>query len=103
LTPFRLQRMMILRACPQLRNKDKVFTIHRSQGLEFDTIIFSPVLLHYYLTDSRCIGALQALNVAVSRARKQIILVCDVAMWRTNKGQFLERLLQNAKPLKGAL
>lgn len=102
LTPFRLQRKAILQACPQLRNKDKVFTIHRSQGLEFDTIVFSPVLLHYYLTDSRCMGALQALNVAVSRARKQIILVCDVAMWRTNKGQFLERLLQNAKPLKEA-
>ena len=102
LTPFRLQRKAILQACPQLRNKDKVFTIHRSQGLEFDTIIFSPVLLHYYLTDSRCMSALQALNVAVSRARKQIILVCDVAMWRTNKGQFLERLLQNAKPLKEA-
>lgn len=98
LTPFRAQRKLILDTCAALRDKDKIFTIHRSQGLEFDTVILSPVMLHYHLTDSRNISALYALNVAVSRAKKTIIIVCDVMTWKRNKGQFITYLLDNASP-----
>ncbi|RAX58948.1 hypothetical protein CCZ01_01790 [Helicobacter monodelphidis] len=100
ITPFRQQQKLLYSTCTHLRGLERIFTIHKSQGLEFDTIIFSPVLCHYHLTDSRNLRALSALNVAVSRAKKRIILVCDVKEWRKMKNQFITALLNNAKPFK---
>ena len=75
-----------------------VMTIHASQGQEFDTIIFSPVKLHYHLTDSNKNEALYALNVATSRLKKTLILVCDYRYWIRQEGQFLTQLLKQAAP-----
>ncbi len=99
ITPFNAQRNKILEFCPYLKDKDKVLTIHKSQGLEFDIVVFSPVLLHYHLTNSTNPFALCALNVAISRAREKIIIVCDVNFWKQQNQQFLCALLQQAKPL----
>ena len=100
ITPFVNQRRLILQKFPALRNDDYVFTIHSSQGQEFDTIIFSPVHLHYHLSDSRNQDALFSLNVALSRAKEKIILVCDKRYWQGYPQQFLTQLIKIAKPIR---
>lgn len=95
LTPFKdQQKLLISKHIP----KHSVFTIHKSQGKEFDTIIFSPVKFSKYMTDSYNKAALFALNVAVSRLKKKLIVVCDYYFWIHKRGQFITAILQNAKP-----
>lgn len=76
---------------------DKVFTIHSSQGQEFENVIFSPVNLHYHLTDSKNPQALKALNVAISRVKKRLFIVCDYAYWMRESDQFLSAILREAQ------
>ncbi|MDO7253051.1 AAA domain-containing protein [Helicobacter cappadocius] len=95
LTPFvRQRKYMIEIGIP----RDRVWTIHGSQGQEFDTVVFSPVGLHYHLTDSYNFKALHALNVAVSRIKKRLIIVCDYEFWKMQQGQFLKNILDISKP-----
>lgn len=97
ITPFVKQRQLLIQnGIPY----ERVFTIHGSQGQEFDTIVFLPVALHYHLTDSRNPLALQALNVAISRVKKRLIFVCDLKYWYSTPQQFLSVLLRNAKEWK---
>lgn len=97
ITPFVNQRKLLIRNGLPF---DRVFTIHGSQGQEFDGVIFSPVTLSFFLTDSRNIQALYALNVAISRMKKKIVLVCDYAYWMCQEGQFIQKLLLASKPYK---
>ncbi|PAF53155.1 hypothetical protein BKH42_07350 [Helicobacter sp. 13S00482-2] len=100
ITPFVKQRKyMIDVGIP----KDRVWTIHGSQGQEFDTVVFSPVMLHYHLTDSYNFKALHALNVAVSRIKKRLIVVCDYEFWKMQQGQFLKNILDISKPFDKAI
>ncbi len=98
LTPFVNQRRLILKLMPTLFPFDCVFTIHSAQGQEFDFVIFSPVILHYHLNDSQNPNALFALNVALSRAKKALIIVCDKPYWLRQRGQFLSDLIRIAQP-----
>lgn len=94
ITPFVRQRKdMIFNGIPY----DKVFTIHGSQGQEFENVIFSPVSLHYHLTDSNNPNALKALNVAISRVKKRLFIVCDYTYWIKESNQFLSAILREAK------
>lgn len=51
-----------------------------------------------WFTDSRNLKSkgLNLLNTAVSRAKKELIIVCDYDFWRAQNGQFLQGLLQQA-------
>lgn len=98
LTPFVNQKRFILTTMPSLHQKECVLTIHAAQGQEFDYVIFSPVILHYHLNDSNNPNALFALNVALSRSKKGIIIVCDKNYWLKFKGQFLSQLIAIAEP-----
>lgn len=98
LTPFVNQRQLILKTMPSLYKEECVFTIHSSQGQEFDYVLFSPVILHYHLNNSNNQNALFALNVAFSRAKKGIVLVCHKAYWLQQKHQLLSDLVKIAKP-----
>ncbi|MGP1581048.1 MAG: AAA domain-containing protein, partial [Wolinella sp.] len=100
ITPFVKQRRAILERLPMLRDKDCVMTIHGSQGREFHTVLFSPVMLHYHLTNSLNLSALHALNVAISRSKKRVIIVCDYRFWMRQKGQFLSAILAQSSPLE---
>lgn len=94
ITPFVQQRKdMIFNGIAY----DKVFTIHGSQGQEFENVIFSPVSLHYHLTDSNNPNALKALNVAISRVKKRLFIVCDYAFWIRESNQFLSAVLREAR------
>lgn len=94
LTPFRDQQKLLI---SKHISRHNIFTIHKSQGKEFDTIIFSPVKFSKYMTDSHNKAALFALNVAISRLKNRLIIVCDYAFWIRKQGQFITTLLQNAK------
>lgn len=97
ITPFVNQRKILIRnGLPY----DRVFTIHGSQGQEFDGVIFSPVTLSFYLTDSYNIQALYALNVAISRMKKKLVIVCDYAYWIAQEGQLIQKLLLGSKPYR---
>ena len=98
LTPFVNQRQLILKTMPSLYHKECVLTIHSAQGQEFDYVIFSPVMLHYHLNDSTNQSALFALNVALSRAKNGIIIICDKRYWSSLKGQFLSDLIALCEP-----
>lgn len=93
ITPFVKQRQLLIQ---NGIHYEKVFTIHGSQGQEFENVIFSPVTLHYHLTDSRNPLALQALNVAISRVKKRLIFVCDVKFWKSHPNQLLSVILNHA-------
>lgn len=99
ITPFVNQKKLILKEFPNLRTRECVFTIHGSQGQEFDTVIISPVCLHYHLSDSRNEEALYSLNVALSRARNEIIFVCDRHYWNTHPTQFLTQVMKISKAI----
>lgn len=95
ITPFIKQKKLLSDCGVSYR---RIWTIHGSQGQEFDTVIFSPVMLHHHLTDSRNTNASYALNVAISRIKKRLIIVCDRAYWLRFRGQFLSEILANALP-----
>lgn len=95
ITPFVNQRKLLSQY--QIPYKH-TWTIHGSQGQEFESVIFSPVMLHHHLTDSRNLNAAYALNVAISRIKQRLILVCDYAYWARHNEQFLTAILRNAKP-----
>ncbi len=95
LTPFKHQQQLLI---SKGISRNHVFTIHKSQGREFSTIIFSPVKFSKHLTDSTNKSALFALNVAVSRLKHTLIIVCDYNQWITKHNQFISSLLRLAKP-----
>lgn len=95
ITPFVRQRKLLYEYKIPYKH---TWTIHGSQGQEFDCVVFSPVMLHYHLTDSRNLNAAYALNVAISRIKKRLILVCDYAYWINRPEQFLTEILRHAMP-----
>lgn len=96
ITPFVRQRKLLAESGVPYKH---IHTIHGSQGQEFESVIFSPVMLHHHLTDSRNKNAAHALNVAISRIKKRLIIVCDYAYWMRCGGQFLSEILRYAKPI----
>lgn len=95
ITPFVKQRKLLYEYQIPYNH---TWTIHGSQGQEFEIVVFSPVMLHHHLTDSRNRHAAYALNVAVSRMKKCFILVCDYNYWIRQDEQFLTAILHCAKP-----
>ncbi len=98
LTPFNNQVKLLKKLLPI--EKDTIMTIHKSQGREFDIVVFSPVSLHYHLTNSDNKQARYAINVALSRVKQTLIIVCDVAMWMKNDRQLITKILQNGIEIK---
>nr|QGT49936.1 hypothetical protein Helico4rc_0550 [uncultured Helicobacter sp.] len=93
ITPFVKQRQRLF---THRINRERIFTIHSSQGQEFDNVIFSPVGLHYHLTNSRQLHALYALNVAISRIKKRLFIVCDYAFWTHQHGQLIRAIIEQS-------
>jgi hypothetical protein len=98
ITPFNNQKRALQNALPQLRMQERILTFHKSQGREFETLIISPVFKHRYLSDSTNQSAKEAINVAISRAKSNIIIVCDYHYWMRYEEQFLTDILRSAKP-----
>ena len=84
--------------CSPLGMKKRFVTTIDETAQLFDTIIFSPVKLSKYLTNSHNTSALFALNVAISRLKKELIIVCSYHFWIRQHGQLIASLLHIATP-----
>ena len=104
LTPYNDQIKCLKEIDPQLA--DHVLTIHKSQGREWDTVIISVVDGHHNpedkpprFTSSQVIeGArigLKVINTALSRAKKRLIIVCDVDYWEDKRDELLGDIVRN--------
>lgn len=94
LTPYRNQVALIGRKNRELFEEEKLMTIHRSQGREWDTVILSIVDEGPgYFTNSRNEVGVHVINTALSRAKKQLILIGNLQKWKDCKGQLITELL----------
>lgn len=76
-------------------NKYEISTIHASQGREWDTVILSVVDKNnkwYTDTTSTKSNGLKIINTAISRAKKELVLVLDYEHWKYCS---LEQLIGN--------
>lgn len=100
LTPYRNQLKLLNQALPKARREQRIMTVHASQGREFDTVILSIVDTHNkYFTDStnKLSRGLQIINTAVSRAKKELIIVCDAEHWSNQNHQLISELIHAAQ------
>lgn len=95
LTPYVKQKALlshVLTGAPS----ECVRTIHSVQGMEWETVVLSvadspsPLLTD---SDNLTLHGLELLNTAVSRAKKKLILVCDVERWLARPAQLLTELI----------
>lgn len=80
---------------------DDVITVHRSQGREWDVVLFSITdsFDEKWLTNSNRTDALKLINTAVSRAKKLLILVGDIDDWKDRSGQLISDLIRVAEEM----
>ena len=109
ITPYTKQRNSVAGSIHRLMKKyertedmdDDVVTVHRSQGREWDVVLFSVTdsFDERYFTDSNRPDSLKLINTAVSRAKKMLILVGDAADWKTRQGQLIADLFRVAEEM----
>ena len=81
LAPYRKQCAVLYRNLSA--NKDNVLTIHKSQGREWQTVILSVVDTHPYgFTNTATTIGKYVLNTAISRAKENVIVVCNANKWK---------------------
>ncbi len=86
LTPYKNQEALIK------KYTQNVMTVHRAQGQEWDTVILSVCdRENMYFTDTmnKRSKGLELINTAISRARKNLIIVCDKEFWSKCEGQLI--------------
>ena len=90
LTPYRAQRELLTK---KYVDADDVFTVHGSQGREWDTVILSVVetTQNWFLSPV-------LINTAVSRAKHRLILVCDAEYWKYREDHIIGGLITSAEP-----
>lgn len=103
LTPYAAQAELLKKRLGRFYY-DRIATIHKSQGQEWETVIVSLVddttaygaARRIYFTDSsnRRSGGLNLINTVVSRAKKEVILVGNMAFWTGVRGQLIGELVR---------
>lgn len=81
---------------------DSVVTVHQSQGREWDNVLLSVTdTTDMFFTNSLSpvSDGKKVINTAVSRAKKNLILVCDYQYWIRQRSQLIGKLLAVAEPL----
>ncbi len=99
LSPYRTQIDTLREAMP--REEQRILTVHKSQGREWDTVILSvqdgngcrrDVPLRF--TSSLSDVGLKVINTAVSRAKKRLVIVCDRGFWLNRKDELICGLIR---------
>jgi superfamily I DNA/RNA helicase len=99
LTPYTAQVNVLRDNIPGAR--ENVLTVHRSQGREWDTVILSvadsgtvdrEVQLRFTSTVNESSIGRKVINTAVSRAKKNLIVVCDKEFWSQREGELIGKL-----------
>ncbi|MEO2071315.1 MAG: AAA domain-containing protein [Zunongwangia sp.] len=102
LAPYAAQVGGLARALPDFNRENKILTVHKSQGQEWDTVIYSVCDISNgkkpWFTDSTnaMSSGLNNINTAISRTKKQLIIVCDKDSWLFIKGQLINGILEVA-------
>jgi hypothetical protein len=100
LTPYRDQVSLLAKLKPELVDHDRLLTVHKSQGHEWHTVIYSVCDIgngaRPWFTDSTNLlsGGLSNVNTAVSRAKQHLIIVCDSNAWEAQSHQLISGLIQ---------
>ena len=103
LSPYTAQ-CRLLRSKVGRRYADCVMTVHGSQGREWDTVVLSvadsgtvnrDVPLRF--TSSETPIGRRVINTAVSRARRRLVVVCDVGFWSAREGELIRGLIEAAE------
>lgn len=101
LAPYKNQVGLLTHQLDEARRQGRIMTIHKSQGREWDAVILSVVDGHFnnpWFTDTinPQSGGLHVMNTAVSRARKHLIIVCNLHYWKNRpdaEWQLISRLI----------
>ena len=107
LTPYKDQRSLLKKTLKSIFPEECIMTIHTSQGQEFETVILS--VADY--SDSKNVfftstgspsskhspATINILNTAISRAKSELIVVCDGDYWENKKGELISALIEYAK------
>ena len=81
-TPYKKQRDLLRKELKDCAAYRQISTIHAAQGLEWDTVIISVVdSSNPYFSNSGISIGRQVMNTAISRAIKNIVVVCDYHYW----------------------
>lgn len=98
MSPYKAQRAVLMDTLRGITSPDDILTIHASQGREWDTVIISVTdVASPFLVNSSLPQGLHALNTAISRAKKNIVIVCDCDYWRFHsESQLIGRLVESA-------
>ena len=97
LTPYRNQVSALSAKMPRAAHDGRILTVHASQGQEFDTVFFSVVdTSDMYFTDSNSSKGKKIVNTAISRAKKELILVCDRNFWCSRGDQLISQLIASS-------
>lgn len=99
LTPYKKQVALLYHTIPTVRRERGAMVIHKSQGREWETVLLSVVDGPWnrpWFTDSRRSESLRVLNTAVSRARKNLVIVCNRDYWEQHPEQLITRLIRLA-------
>lgn len=93
LSPYNNQRELLIENLSEFNCA--ISTVHRAQGLEFDTVILSCVdkADPFFMNSNLHIGR-SVLNTAVSRAKKRLVIACDVSYWSRQPGQLIYELIR---------
>jgi len=103
LTPYKKQVKLLGQHLPDERRELKIMTVHGSQGREWDTVIISVTdTSDKWFVDSLnpLSRGLNLVNTAVSRARKELIIVCDTNYWKQQTGQLISDLIKIGEEAK---
>lgn len=101
-TPYKSQKELLIKAFNEKSINKKVYTVHGSQGREWDTVMISVVdTTNKWFTNSllQKSNGKNVINTAISRAKKKLIIVCDVDYWQTQHKQLIGRLLEIAEEI----
>ena len=103
LAPYNEQIVHLGRTFPELRKDLRVLTVHKSQGREWNSVILSVCDTdNKWFTDTTNLKSrgLNLINTAVSRAKYELIIVCDYNYWISQRGQLIQGLLSVAEEVK---
>ncbi len=101
LAPYRDQVNRLKQILPEYKDENKILTVHKSQGREWDTVIYSVCDIDNgcrpWFTDSvnSLSNGIKNINTAVSRAKKRLVIFCNKHAWTKNNDQLITGLINS--------
>lgn len=102
LAPYVNQIRHLKYLMPELKDDDRILTVHKSQGQEWDTVLYSVCDIGNgktpWFTDSTLAisKGLNNVNTAVSRAKNRLVIFCSYNDWIGRNNQLVCGLLNSA-------